>query len=259
MKYIINLENRTIAGTEGSFTFDSEAGFKHLTEIWLHAGWDAKYVYSFSWLGRPVIQLPDDMIRMQELIYRIKPTVIIETGVAHGGSLIFYASLLKLLGNQGRVIGVDIDIRPHNRLAIEQHEMSESIMLLEGDAVSPAMIASVQAQIHADDIVMVILDSNHSKAHVYQELKHYAPLVSVGSYIIATDGIMQTVVGAPRTQADWTWNNPQQAVQLFLSEDNNKEHYICEYPQIPFNESQVTTGAHGPSYYPQGWLKRVSR
>ena len=110
-------------GNETRFPLGSAAGFAAATRAWLRAGWDVKYVYSFTWLGRPVIQLPDDLLRTQEVIYRVRPDVLIETGVAHGGSLIFYASLFKAMG-AGRVIGIDIEIRPHNRKEIERHELS---------------------------------------------------------------------------------------------------------------------------------------
>src|SRR5690606_24886939 len=152
-------------------------------------GWDTKYVYSFSWLGRPIIQLPEDMMRIQEVIYSLKPDVIIETGVAHGGSLIFYASLCKAFG-KGRVIGIDIEIRPHNRLAIENHELKEYIILLEGSSTDDKIVSQVERMINSGETVLILLDSNHTKQHVLEELRKYSPLVSVNSYIVACDGIM---------------------------------------------------------------------
>ena len=176
--------------------------FSLISDLWIRSGWDTKYVYGFSWLGRPVIQLPEDLIRIQEVIYNIKPDIIIETGVAHGGSLIFYASLCAAIG-KGRVIGIDIEIRDHNRKAIEDHRLSPMISLFEGSSIEPSIVQSVNNQIGSSETVLILLDSNHSKDHVLLELEAYSPLVSPGSYIVACDGVMQQVSGAPRTSADW--------------------------------------------------------
>lgn len=130
-------------GPEQRYPLASAEGFAAASRAWIRAGWDAKYVYSFAWFGRPIIQLPDDLIRVQEVIYAVKPDVLIETGVAHGGSLIFYASLFKAM-ERGRVVGVDIDIRPHNRKAIESHELASYITLIEGNSVDPAIVDQVR-------------------------------------------------------------------------------------------------------------------
>ena len=158
---------------------DPEA-FEVISRAWLRAGWDTKYVYGFSWLGRPVIQLPEDMIRIQELIHEIQPDVIVETGVAHGGSLIFYAGLCAAMG-KGRVIGIDIEIRPHNREAIEAHRLNPMIQLVEGSSTAPEVVQQVSDHIGAAETVLVLLHSNHSQAHVAAELEAYGPLVSPGS------------------------------------------------------------------------------
>src|SRR5439155_18014109 len=131
-----------------------------------------KYVYAFTWMGRPIIQLPEDIVRIQEVLYRVKPEVIVETGVAHGGSLILYASLCKAMGH-GRVIGVDVEIRPHNRQAIEAHELSPLITLVEGSSVDPTIVACVRDLVREGERAIVILDSNHTKAHVLAELGSY--------------------------------------------------------------------------------------
>ena len=167
-------------------------------------------------MGRPIIQLPEDVLRIQEVIYRVQPDVIIETGVAHGGSLIFYASLFKAMG-RGRVIGIDIEIRPHNRRAIEAHEMKPLITLIEGSSIEPSIVEQVRALITPGETVLVLLDSNHTKAHVLAELEAYGPFVTPGSYIVATDGIMKEVAGAPRTGPDWDWNNPLDAAREFAA------------------------------------------
>ena len=240
----------TAAG-ETRHDIGSAEGFAIVSRAWLRAGWDAKYVYSFSWMGRPVIQLPEDMLRIQEVIYAIKPTLIIETGIAHGGSLIFYASLFKAMGTPGRVLGIDIEIRPHNRKAIEDHELFSYLTLIEGSSVSPEIISLVQDQIKPEDRVMVILDSNHSKSHVLSELDSYGPMVSPGCYIVATDGIMHWLGRAPRTESDWSWNNPRDAAVEFLAVHPEFE---LAPPVPPFNEGSIVSDP--VSYWPGAWLWR---
>ncbi|MBV8474808.1 MAG: class I SAM-dependent methyltransferase, partial [Hyphomicrobiales bacterium] len=178
-----------------------DASFRALSALWVKVGWNQKYSYTFSWLGVPIIQLPEDMIRYQEVVARLKPDVIVETGIAHGGSAIFSASLCRLLG-KGRVVAVDIELRPHNRRAIEAHPLADLVTLIEGSSTDAATIAAVTAQIRPGESVLVVLDSNHSYAHVSAELGAYAPLVTSGSYIVATDGIMRDLTDAPRGAAD---------------------------------------------------------
>lgn len=230
---------------------DPEA-FELISQAWLRSGWDTKYVYGFSWLGRPVIQLPEDMMRIQELIYILQPDVIVETGVAHGGSLIFYAGLCAAMG-KGRVIGIDIEIRQHNRKSIESHRLSPMISLVEGSSTSPEIVQQVKDQIGSAESVLVLLDSNHSRDHVAEELEAYAPLVSPGSYIVACDGIMEQVAGAPRSHNDWSWNNPISAVKSFL-----KAHpeFEAHEPEWPFNEGFVR---HRVTYWPQAYLRRQTK
>lgn len=230
--------------------FDSPEAFAALSKAWLRCGWDTKYVYSFTWLGRPIIQLPDDMFRAQEVLYRLKPDVIVETGVAHGGSLIFYASLCKAMGS-GRIIGVDIEIRPHNRAAIEAHELFSFITLVEGSSTSAETVERVRAQIGPGETVFVMLDSNHTKQHVLDELKAYAPMVTPGSYVVVADGIMADVVGAPRTQPDWAWNNPKAAAIEFVESDSR---FVIDEPAFPFNEGVVRDRV---TYWPSAYLKRI--
>ena len=229
---------------------DPEA-FELISQAWLRSGWDTKYVYSFSWMGRPVIQLPEDMIRIQELIYELQPDVIVETGVAHGGSLVFYAGLCAAMG-KGRVIGIDIEIRPHNREAIEAHRLSPMISLVEGSSIAPEVVSLVNDQIGDAETVLVLLDSNHSKGHVAAELEAYGPMVSPGSYIVACDGIMKQVTGAPRTQPDWTWNNPLSAIKEFLEDHPEFE---AHEPKWPFNEGTVLQRV---TYWPKAYLRKIS-
>lgn len=237
-------------GTVHSFGVGSPEGFRLLSKLWLRSGWDTKYVYGFSWMGRPIIQLPEDIIRIQELIYMVKPDVVIETGIAHGGSLIFYASILKAIG-KGKVIGVDIDIRHPNREAIEKHEMYSSIKMIEGSSIEQNVVAQVSESIGGNKRGMVILDSCHSKSHVLAELRAYAQFVDVGSYIVACDGIMKEVAGAPRTQLTWAVDNPQAAVEEFLSE---RKDFVLEEPVFPFNEGEISERV---TYWPNAFLRRV--
>jgi cephalosporin hydroxylase len=226
--------------------------FRAISRAWLRSGWDNKYVYGFTWLGRPIIQLPEDMIRIQEVIYSLEPDLIIETGVAHGGSLIYYASLCKL-GGQGRVIGIDVEIRSKNRAAIESHPLSSYITLVEGSSIDPKVVAKVKGLADGAKTVIVLLDSCHTKAHVLAELNAYAPLVTPGSYIVAMDGIMEEVAGAPRTQQDWTWNNPRQAAREFVR--SNSEFQI-EEPQFLFNEGDISERV---TYWPGAFIRRKRR
>lgn len=253
-KIVIDIEKGQVLADNGEriivYSLGTPEAFSLISQMWLRSGWDTKYVYSFTWLGSPIIQLPEDIIRIQEVIYRIRPDVIIETGVAHGGSLILYASLCELM-NKGRVIGIDIEIRPHNRQAIENHPLSPLITLIEGDSIDPAVFDKVKAHIQTGENALVLLDSNHSKAHVLAELKTYSPLVGKGSYIVAMDGIMGQVVGAPRTQPDWSWNNPKSAALEFVA---NNTDFIIEEPSFSFNEGMITERV---TYWPSGFIKRV--
>lgn len=246
--------------TRGLVTVESESGvrnyslgspeaFEIITKAWLRTGWDNKYVYAFSWLGRPIIQLPEDIIRVQEVLYRVRPDVVIETGVAHGGSLILYASLCKIMGH-GRVIGVDIEIRPHNRRAIEAHELAPYITLIEGSSIDPVVVSEVGKSVRPEEQSFVMLDSNHTKAHVRKELDAYAEFVKSGSYIVAADGIMGDLTGAPRTQPDWLWNNPRAAAAEFVIDH---PEFVLEEPSWPFNESNLSKNV---TYWPGAWLKK---
>jgi len=184
-----------------------------------------KYSYNFTWMGRPIIAFPQDMIAMQELIWEIKPDLIIETGVAHGGSIVYYASLLELIGNDGLVVGIDIDIRKHNREQIETHPMAKRICLIEGSSVSSETVKQVSDLAKTKKNIMVCLDSNHTHEHVLEELKLYSPFVSVNNYCVVFDTIVEDM------PADYDWgirpwgrgNNPKTAVWEFLKKNDNFE------------------------------------
>jgi cephalosporin hydroxylase len=240
---VVEVEGRTIP-------FSDPEAFELLSEAWVRVGWDLKYVYRFSWLGRPIIQLPEDVIRLQETVFRVRPDVVVETGVAHGGSLVLYASVLEALGH-GRVIGVDVELRPHNRQAIESHPLAHRITLVEGDSTDVETFVRVKAAVGAPQHVLVVLDSKHTKEHVLAELRLYGKLVTRQSYLIVADGIMRNLAGAPRTSPDWTWNNPRTAVEEFLAENDS---FVLEEPAPPFDESAVRAPV---TYFGGGWLRRV--
>lgn len=185
----------------------------------------AQYSYNFKWMGRPIIQYPQDMIAMQELIWDIQPDLIIETGIAHGGSLIFYASLLELIG-KGEVLGIDIDIREHNRIEIEKHPMFKRIKMIQGSSIDPETVEQVKAAAAGKEKIVVVLDSNHTHEHVLEELRYYAPLVSVGSYIVVFDTIVENLPDnyIPGMKRPWgIGDNPMTAVDAFLKENDQFE------------------------------------
>ncbi len=254
MKLTVDTDAATVcleeAGTRRELPLASAEAFEWVSRAWLRAGWDVKHIWSFTWLGRPIIQLPEDMFRLQEVIWRVRPDVIVECGVAHGGALVFYAGLCRLMG-QGRVIGVDVEIRPHNRAAIEAHPLAALITLVEGDSVAPATIERVRAALRPGERVMLMLDSRHSKAHVLAELAAYAPLVSRGSYAVVMDGIMGDLVGAPRAAADWGDDNPRAAALEWVRQN---PAFAVEEPVFAFNEGLVRRRV---TYWPDAFLRRV--
>ena len=255
MRLVIDTDARTVTAESGEgreeHPLDSPEAFRLISKEWLAVGWTQRYSYGFTWLGRPLIQLPEDVLRIQEVIHRVKPHVIVETGVAHGGSLIFYASLCKAT-DRGRVIGIDIEIRSHNRRAIEEHPLSRYITLVEGSSTAPAVVEQVKGMIRSRETVLVILDSNHSKGHVLAELEAYSPLVTPGSYIVATDGIMADVAGRPGAKDDWAWDNPQDAARAFAAKN---PAFKLEEPAPLFNEGKITDRV---TYWPSAYLKRVA-
>lgn len=227
----------------------STRAFEIISDVWLKVGWNEKHPYTFSWMGRPIIQEPEDILRYQEVLYAVKPDVVVETGIAHGGSLVLTASICKAMG-RGRVIGVDIEIRPHNRKAIEEHELFPLIALFEGDSVAPSMVERVRSQIRPDEKVMVVLDSNHTKAHVLAELEAYHRLVTPGSYIVATDGSMRDLHDVPRGRPEWSWDNPTAAAIEFAA---SHPEFVLEQPAWRFNESALEKNI---THWPAAWLRR---
>ena len=181
-----------------------------------------KFTYNFSWLGRPIIKYPNDVVIMQEIIWEVKPDLIIETGIAHGGSIIFSASMLELIGGDGQVVAVDIDIRKHNRIEIEKHPMFKRIIMLEGDCLSNKTLRRIGEIAKDKKKVMVFLDSNHTHNHVLKELELYSPFVTVGSYLILPDTFIEYFPKGYYSNRPWdVGNNPMTALRMFLSKNDN--------------------------------------
>jgi cephalosporin hydroxylase len=184
-----------------------------------------KYTYNYSWLGRPIIKFPSDIVATQQIVWDVKPDLIIETGIAHGGSLILSASLLELIGGQGRVLGIDIDIREHNRKEIEAHPMMKRIDMIEGSSVADDVMERIRAAAAKAKCVMVFLDSLHTHDHVLKELELYAPLVSVGSYLVLPDTFIEYFPkGYYAHNRPWdVGNNPMTALRVFLEKNKDFE------------------------------------
>lgn len=201
---------------------------KSSAHAFMKASVGPKYSYNFSWLGRPIIQYPQDMVAMQELLWEVQPDLIIETGIAHGGSLIFYASILELIatctGNEGEVIGIDIDIRPHNRKAIEEHPMYKRISMIQGSSIAPEIVAQVVEKAKGKKQILVCLDSNHTHEHALAELEAYAQLASVGSYCVVFDTLIEDMGEGAYPERSWgPGNNPKTAVWEYLKANSNFE------------------------------------
>lgn len=218
-----------------------DAQFKQQSRDWFEASHKHQYSYNFTWMGRPIIQYPQDIVAMQEIIWETKPEIIIETGVAHGGSLILYSSLLQLLGGDGRVLGIDIDIREHNRREIEAHPMSNRIDLLQGSSVDASVLDQVKEYVAGKSKVMVALDSNHTEEHVLEELRLYSPLVSTGCYLIVFDTCVENM--SEQASVDRPWgpgNSPMSALRKFLEENDR-----FEVDSSIHNKLQITVAEHG--------------
>jgi len=232
-----------------------------LTQKWVNSANSKKYSYHYEWLGRPIIQYPQDIVAMQELVWRIKPDLIIETGIAHGGSLIMSASMLALLDlcdgiessstidpkkSKRKVLGVDIDIRPHNRAAIEANPMASRIQMIQGSSIDPGVIAKVHSIAADYSRVLVCLDSNHTHEHVLAELNAYAPLTSVGSYCVVFDTIIEDMPGDMFPDRSWgPGDNPKTAVWEYV-----KTHPEFEIDKFIQHKLLITVA-------PDGWLKRI--
>ncbi len=230
-----------------------DSQLKSSSNEWIKKAQSLKYSYHFEWLGRPIIQYPQDMIAMQELIWSIQPDLIIETGIAHGGSLIFSASMLELNAICGgcqdaEVLGLDIDIREHNREAIKAHPMFKRISMIQGSSIAPEIIEQVKAKAEDKQKILVFLDSNHTHDHVLAELEAYAPLTSVGSYCVVFDTVIEDLPADMFGDRPWgVGNNPKTAVWEYL-----KKHPEFEIDKGMQNKLLITVA-------PDGYLKRVAQ
>jgi len=216
-------EKRTAIAAQGR-----DQAFRESTRDWFRRSLKHRYSYAFTWLGLPIIQYPQDIVAIQELLWRVRPEVIVETGIARGGSLLLSASLLELIGGTGRVVGVDVDIRPHNRTVIEAHPLMKRISLIEGSSIDPAVAAKVSAIVgeHPKGPVLVILDSNHTHRHVAEELRLYSPLVTAGSYLVVFDTVIEDLPAEMFPDRPWgPGDNPRTAVREFL---RHNDRFVVE-------------------------------
>jgi len=176
-----------------------------------------RYSYNFTWLGTPIIQYPQDVMALQEIVWRVRPRTIVETGIAHGGSTVLFASLLELLGEDGRVVAVDVDIRSHNREAIAAHPLAGRIEMIEGSSIDGSVVDDVRARVRSGP-VMVVLDSNHTRAHLLAELRAYSPPVTRGSYVVVMDTVVEYMDADALSDRPWgPGDNPLTAVREFLA------------------------------------------
>lgn len=222
----------------------SKEGLEMLSNLWVKVSTEFKMMYELTWLGRPIIQYGSDMIMLQQLIWDIKPDIFVETGIAHGGSLIYTASLFELMGNNGQVIGIDVEIRAHNRTAIEQHPLFKRIKMIEGSSIADSTIKELEKNLTSGKKICVMLDSNHSKDHVLKEMQLYSKYVSVGSYLIVQDGAQAWVSDIPRGKKEWKEDNPLAAIEEFLK--TNKDFEI----DPGFTRLGITSS-------PSGYLKKI--
>ncbi|HEV2202515.1 MAG TPA: CmcI family methyltransferase [Bryobacteraceae bacterium] len=264
MKLVIDTTRATFTRvdgeTEATLPLYSKEAFEALSLQWLRVGWSLKYYHNFAWFGLPILQLPEDVMRLQEVIYQVRPQVIVETGVFRGGSLLFHATLLQALGGGhvigGQVIGVDREILPDVRDALASHALAPGITLIEGDSTDPSVVRKVTEKVKqisgAGAAVLVILDSDHARAHVARELECYAPLVTPGSYIVATDGITRDLSDVPRGNAGWKTDNPFSAACAFAAAH---PEFRQEQPRWPARDSDLTENI---TYWPGAWFRRTS-
>jgi len=218
----------------------TKEGFRVLTDLWIRSGWENGLPFSLAWMGVPVIQLAEDLCMIQDVIFRTKPDVIVETGTAYGGSAVFYASMLEILG-KGRVISIDVE---DHLLAIQGHPMASRITLLKGSSADDAVVARVRDLIRPGETVLVALDSDHSRRHVRSEMEKLGGLVTPGSYLVVFDGVMEMLLDAPSGSPDWKEDNPAAAVREFLA----------AHPEFEVDHSLNRLGA---THCPGGFLRRL--
>ena len=248
--------------------------FSNLTKQWFAVANRYEYSYHFEWLSRPIIQYPQDIVALQEVIWRVRPDLIVETGIAHGGSLILSASMLALLdysdaaaacrtidpaNPRRKVLGIDVDIRAHNRMAIESHPLSKSIHMLQGSSTAPNIVAKVRDFARQHERVLVCLDSNHTHEHVFAELAAYAPLVSKDSYCVVFDTVIEKLADDPSNNRPWSrGNNPMTAVESYLAHLRSERVLAADGAQLQYEIDSVLDCKLMISVAPRGYLRRVS-
>jgi len=242
MKLTIDTASGVLSTEDSSIPLYSRQAFELISREWVRVGWACRYFFTLNWLGRPALQLPEDLMRLQEAVYDVQPDVIVECGIYDGGSMLFHATLCEAIG-KGRVVGIDKHIGADTRAALAQHRLAHRIEMIEGDSVAPEVVTQVKDSVRPGEAVLVILDSNHSRAHVSRELEAYAPLVTAGSCIIAADGIMQDLTDVPGGEPNWSWDNPAAAAHEF----------IAAHPEF---EMRAPRGPRNLTYWPDGWLWR---
>lgn len=220
----------------------SPRGFRLLSDLWVKSGWQRKIFYELTWLGIPILQLAEDLLVMQELIWKLRPDVIVETGTAEGGGALFYASILEFLG-KGTVLTIDTVVRDHNPEALAR---SNRIRFLQGSSTDDAVVAEVRRWIEPGHTVLVTLDSDHTFLHVRREMELYSPLVTPGSYLVVFDGVMEALADAPSGSPAWATDNPAAAIRDFLV-----QHDAFEVDPHP--------NRLGATYGPGGFLRRKTR
>jgi len=234
------------------------------SRIWSREAIRQKYTYNFSWLGRPIIQYPQDMVAMQEIIWTVQPDLILETGIAHGGSLIFSASLLELNAACGgpqdaEVLGLDIDIRAHNRAAIEAHPMAKRISMIQGSSIAPEVIEQVKAKAAGKRRILVCLDSNHTHAHVLAELEAYAPLTSVGSYCVVFDTLIEDMPDEMFPDRPWgKGDNPKTAAWEYLRRLREEGRQAADGEPLRLEIDKTVEDKLLITVAPDGYLKRIA-
>jgi cephalosporin hydroxylase len=252
--------NLTIDNEAGTLTFNEGGVYREIplycskayeviSRECVRVGWALGSYYTFSWAGQPMLQLPEDVVRLQEVIYAIQPEVIVETGVCGGGSLLFHATLCEAIG-KGRVIGIDIQIPEATRRSVGAQRVAHRISMIEGDSTAAETVAKVRDLVGAANPVMVILDSDHSRAHVLRELDAYAPLVTAGSCVVVEDGVMRDLADVPGGAPEWIEDNPATAAREYAAAHPEFE---MRAPEWKFNRGELRNAV---TYWPDGWLWR---
>jgi cephalosporin hydroxylase len=253
MKLTIDTGSGILTTEDGGIFKDmplySRQAFELVSREWVRTGWALNYYFTLSWMGRPILQLPEDLVRLQEVINTLQPDVILESGIYSGGSLLFHATLCEALG-RGRVIGIDKHIPEDTRSAIESHRLAHRIEMIEGDSIAASTVEKVHSRIRPGEKVLVILDSHHSKDHVAGELSVYSPLVTQGSCIVAADGIMRDLTDVPGGDPSWCKDNPAAAALEFAA---SHPEFEMRQPAWPFNRSELRQNI---TYWPDAWLWR---